>query len=263
MHLISVVFAFLIVFILSVLSYLVLLTINNVIWGYKGISVDKKSPVYKKRKRSLVLISIALSILILIIMGLGRTNDNKKKSSSGLKEQILMLAHKSGRSATNLQKALNGLDKITDLDTIPKINEAIAMVERVQLLFFQANQDADALSDFINQNKLQVRSEGLTAFIDVEGIKNETYFSHRKALRDFLSSHKEILEYLRDNLEPIKRGQQPQSNAYNQLYFKYSNTLDAHNEAYLKHMKFVEQYSREHPSLFEIIDKARKELREK
>lgn len=137
------------------------------------------------------------------------------------------------------------------------------MVERAQLLFYQANQDGDALSDFINQNKLQLQNEGLTAFIGVEGIKNETYFSHRKTLREFLNSHKEILEFLRDNLEPIKRGQQPQSNTYNQLYFKYSTALDAHNEAYLKHMKFVEQYSREHPGLFEFIDKARKELREK
>jgi hypothetical protein len=183
--------------------------------------------------------------------------------SSNLKEQIQMLAHKSGLSATNFQKAANGLDKISDLDTIPKINEAITMVERAQLLFYQAKQDGDALSDFINQNKLQLQNEGLTAFIGVEGLKNETYFSHRKALREYLNSHKEILEYLRDNLKPIKRGQQPQSNTYSQLYFKYSTALDAHNEAYLKHMKFVEQYSREHPGLFEFIDKARKELREK
>ena len=74
------------------------------------------------------------------------------------------------------------------------------------MLFYQANQDGDALSDFINQNKLQLQNEGLTAFIGVEGLKNETYFSHRKALREYLNCHKEILEYLRDNLEPIKRG---------------------------------------------------------
>jgi len=69
MHLLSVVFAFLIVFILSALSYFVLLTINNIIWGYKGISIDKGSPEYRKRKRLLKIISIPLSILILIIIG--------------------------------------------------------------------------------------------------------------------------------------------------------------------------------------------------
>jgi len=214
----------LLVLILSALSYFLLLTVNNVIWGYKGFSMDKKSPQYAKRRRLLKLISIPLAILILIVIGSVRTNDNKKKSSSSLKEQTLLLAHKSGLSTTHLQKALNDLDKTTDLETIPQIDEAVAKVERVQLLFYQANEDADALSDFINKNKPQLRNEGLTAFIDIEGIKDETYFSYRKALREYLSSHKELLEYLRDNLEPIKRRQQPQSNAYNQLYFKYSGS---------------------------------------
>ena len=58
------------VIIISVLSYFLLLTINNVIWGYKGISTDKGSPEYRKRKRLLKIISIPLSILILITIGL-------------------------------------------------------------------------------------------------------------------------------------------------------------------------------------------------
>jgi heme/copper-type cytochrome/quinol oxidase subunit 2 len=62
----------LVVLILSALSYFVLLTINNVIWGYKGISRDKESPEYRKRKRLLKIISVPLSILILIAIGLLR-----------------------------------------------------------------------------------------------------------------------------------------------------------------------------------------------
>jgi hypothetical protein len=64
--------AVLIILMLSALSYFVLLTVNNIISGYRGISVDKGSPEYKKRKRMLKIISIPLSILILIAIGLLR-----------------------------------------------------------------------------------------------------------------------------------------------------------------------------------------------
>ena len=60
------------VIIISALSYFLLLTINNVIWGYKGISRDKESPEYRNRKRLLKIISIPLSIFILIAIGLLR-----------------------------------------------------------------------------------------------------------------------------------------------------------------------------------------------
>jgi hypothetical protein len=183
--------------------------------------------------------------------------------SSGLKGQIQDLSNKSGLSATNFQKALNSLDKIRDIDTVSKINDAIDMVERIQLLFYQANQDSDTLSNFINQNKMQLQKEGLTVFIDMEGLINETYFSHREALREYLNAYKEMLEYSRDKFEAIKRGRQPESNTYDPLYLKYRTALEVQNEAYLKHMKYVEQYLKEHPDLVEFINKARQELKEK
>jgi hypothetical protein len=62
----------LVVLTLSALLYFVLLTINNVIWGYKGISRGKESTEYKKRKRLLKIISIPLSIFVLIAIGLLR-----------------------------------------------------------------------------------------------------------------------------------------------------------------------------------------------
>ena len=260
MYLIPPLLALLILLILSVFSYFILLTINNVIWGYKGIPTDKESPAYRKRKRSLKLISIPLSILVLLVIGLVRTDNNAKNPSSELKEQIQMLAHKSGRSASDFQKALSGLDKIRDLDTIPKINEAITIIERGQLLFYQANQDSDDLSDFISQNKIQLQKESLDVFLDMEGLRSETYFTHRKALREYLNTYKAMLEYSRDNFEEIIKGKEPQSGTYNQLYLKYRNALNVHNEAYLQHMKFVDQYSREHPALVELITKARQDL---
>lgn len=181
--------------------------------------------------------------------------------SSDLKAHILNLSNKSGFSATNFQKALNSINEIQDLDTIPKINQAISTVERVQLLFYQANHDSDDLSDFISQNKIQLQKEGLNVFLDMEGLISETYFSHRKALREYLNSYKAMLEYSRDNFEAIIKGKEPKSGTYKQLYLKYGNALDVHNEAYLQHMKFVEQYSREHPALSEVITKVRQELR--
>lgn len=258
MYLIPLILALLI---LSAFSYFILLTINNVIWGYKGIPTDKESPAYRLRKRSLKLISIPLSILVLVVIGLVRTDSNAKNQSSELKEQLQMLAQKSGRSSSNFQKALSGLDKIRDLDTIPKINEAITIIERVQLLFYQANQDSDDLSDFISRNKIQLQKEGLGVFLDMEGLRSETYFTHRKALREYLNKYKAMLEYSTDNLEAIIKGKEPQSGTYKQLYLKYRNALDVHNQAYLQHMKFIDQYLREHPALVEFIAKARQDLR--
>jgi len=71
----------------------------------------------------------------------------------------------------------------------------------------------------------------------------------------------ELKGYSRDNFEAIIKGKEPPSGTYNQLYLKYRNALDVHNEAYSQHMKVVDQYSREHPALLEFITKARQDLR--
>jgi hypothetical protein len=73
MQIIPLVAAMAIILILSALSYFLLLTANNIIWGYRRIPVEKESPVYKKRKRTLKFISIPTAILLLIIIGLSRS----------------------------------------------------------------------------------------------------------------------------------------------------------------------------------------------
>jgi len=183
--------------------------------------------------------------------------------SSDLKGEVLSLSKKSGLSATNFQKALNGLNEIRNLDTIPKINEAINTVERVQLLFYQANEDSDILSAFISKNKIQLQKGNLHIFVDMEGVIDETYFTYRKAFREYLNAYKATLEYSRDNFEAIIKNQNPQSENYNQLELKAKNMLDVYNEAYLRHMKFINRYSKEHPALAEFITGARKKMSNK
>lgn len=183
--------------------------------------------------------------------------------SSSLKEQVQNLSKKTGLSATNFQKATISIDELRDINTIPKINESIGVVERVQLLFYQANEDSDNLYDFISRNKTQLRREGLDVFLDMEGLRSETYTIYRKALREYLNTYKTMLEYSRDNFEAAINSKEPQSGTYNRLYLKYRNALDVHNEAYLQHMKYVDQYSLAHPALAELITNARQDLRKK
>jgi hypothetical protein len=66
---ISVVGAMLSVLLPSLFVYAVIMFINNVIWGYKGITIDKKTEIYKKRRRNLFGISILISIGGLIAWG--------------------------------------------------------------------------------------------------------------------------------------------------------------------------------------------------
>jgi len=49
------IFAVVVIATLSLFSYFILLTINNFILGYKGITVDKNSPSYKREKEHLLL----------------------------------------------------------------------------------------------------------------------------------------------------------------------------------------------------------------
>lgn len=69
MQVVLLILPILILLALTALTYPILLTINNVIWGYKGISIDKGSPEYRRRKRLLKLISIPIAIFILIAIG--------------------------------------------------------------------------------------------------------------------------------------------------------------------------------------------------
>lgn len=184
-------------------------------------------------------------------------------TSSGLKGQVQKLSNKSELSATNFQKALNSLNEIRDLDTIPKINEAIRTVERAQLLFYQGNQDSDNFFNFINENKTQLEKDFLHMFGVIEGLRNETYFSSQKALEDYLNAYKTMLEYSRNNFEAIIQGKKPQRDIFNQLYLKYRNAFNVQNEASLRHGKFIDQYSSEHPDFAEFISKTRQEMKEK
>ncbi len=59
---ISIVGAILAVLLPSFLIYGLLMFINNVVWGYKGIIAEKQSAIYKKRRRNLFGISILISI---------------------------------------------------------------------------------------------------------------------------------------------------------------------------------------------------------
>jgi hypothetical protein len=258
MSFISLILVILVLLALSVFLYFILLTMNNMIWGHKDVPIDNELLVY--RKRSLKLLSVFLSIMFLVLIGLVRNDNNAENPSSEPKEQIQMLAYKSGRSASDFQKGLGGLDKITDLDTLLKINEAISTVERVQLLLYQANQDADDLSDFINENKKQLQKEGLDVFLNTEGLRSETFFTNRKALREYLATYKAMLDYSKDNFDSIVKGKEPQRGEYEQLFLKYKNALDVQNEAYLQHMAFVNQYLQDHPALIELISRAREDL---
>jgi succinate dehydrogenase/fumarate reductase cytochrome b subunit len=65
----ALILAVLILSALSALSYFILLTLNNIVWGYKGILIDKGAPEYRKRKRMLIFVSIALSIIIIVTIG--------------------------------------------------------------------------------------------------------------------------------------------------------------------------------------------------
>ena len=58
------------ILIISVILYIFLLTMNNIVWGYKGISIDKGSQEYRRRKRLLMLISIPTSFFVLVAIGL-------------------------------------------------------------------------------------------------------------------------------------------------------------------------------------------------
>jgi hypothetical protein len=151
---------------------------------------------------------------------------------------------------------------MTKADTMPKINKAIRTIEKSQLLFYQANQDFDRLSMFRKQNRTQLLKEGFHVFVDAEGLMGEEYFSHRKALREFLHVYKAMLEYARDNFDGIMQAQKTQTDIYKQLHLKYSNALEVNNAAYFRREKFINQYISEHPALAESIAKARQDFRE-
>lgn len=54
--------------VLTPLSYYLMLGINNVIWAYKGLKVDKDSPEYRKRKLILKVLSLPTAIFVLYLI---------------------------------------------------------------------------------------------------------------------------------------------------------------------------------------------------
>jgi hypothetical protein len=54
--------------VLTPLSYYLMLGINNVIWAYKGLKVDKDSPEYRKRKMILKVLSLPTAIFVLYLI---------------------------------------------------------------------------------------------------------------------------------------------------------------------------------------------------
>lgn len=79
---ISIVGAILAVLLPSFLVYGLMMFINNFIWGYKGLTTDKQSAIYKKRRRTLFGISILISIGGLIAWGSIKSNSSSTYSAS-------------------------------------------------------------------------------------------------------------------------------------------------------------------------------------
>jgi hypothetical protein len=179
-----------------------------------------------------------------------------------IKIQIQNLAKESGRSSTKLQKALDSVDEINKLDNIKEISVAIKTIENTEMLYFKANQASDNLSNFIIKNKQRLIKSKLNVFIDIEELANDKYYTHRKALGDYINSYKIMLEYLKDNYSAVAQGQNAQKDVYNKLFFKYRTALEANNEAYLLYNKFVDHYLSKRPALAEIMSKARQDFGE-
>jgi len=217
-------------------------------------------------KSNLIYIYISFIVFFLIAFSASESisfqNKVQPSSEKELRTQIQDLAYESGRSSARLQKALNNVDEIANLDSISQIVMAINAIDTAEQLYFKANQDSDLLSEFILKNKTRLKKNNMSAFIDMEGLINEMYYTHRKALGNFLKAYKTMLEYFKDNLDDIAQGQKPQRDIYEELFYKYRTALDANNEAYIMYIKFVDQYISKRPVLAEMMSKARRDLGE-
>ncbi len=218
------------------------------------------------QKNILICRCVSFILIFLVAFPASESISFQKKvqssSETELTTQIQDLAYESGRSSARLQKALNNVDEITRLDSIPQIVMAINTIDTAEDLYFKANQDSDLLSEFILKNKTRLKKNKMSAFIDMEGLINEAYYTHRKTLGNFLKAYNTMLKFMRDNFDDIAKGKIPQRDIYEELFYKYRSALDANNEAYIMYRKFVDQYISKRPALAEMMSKARHDLGE-
>jgi hypothetical protein len=66
--------------VVSLVVYFLMLFVNNLAWGYKGLSMDKKSPEYKKRKRLLLVLSVPITISVITVWGVVDISKERRSS---------------------------------------------------------------------------------------------------------------------------------------------------------------------------------------
>lgn len=70
MNIIDILLSFFSFFVWCVIAYILMLTVNNFIWGYKGVTVEKGSSEYKRRKKLFRMIAIPVGISLALLWSL-------------------------------------------------------------------------------------------------------------------------------------------------------------------------------------------------
>ncbi len=179
---------------------------------------------------------------------------NESAGKTPVIEELKSLCFKIGSSAGKTQDVLQKLDEIQDIGTIPKINEALRLIDLAQTLLIQVDIDSNNLIAYIEKHRDELRKKDTEVFIQLEGLyRDKTYFIYNEAVKDYLNSYAAMLTYCRGNFNSISAGKLPQKQNYEKLYFKYRNAVEKHNKAYIEKMGFHQEYLASHPNLNRLL----------
>jgi len=145
--------------------------------------------------------------------------------------------------------ALNELEQIEEISTIPNINIALKAVDDVRTKLFKLESATNRLTTYLETHSNEIKEQNLDILFSFINEMYPVNLRFYESLEGYINAYENLLLYSRDNLEQIIKSHQPESQKYDMLYDVYSKKYEKYHQNSLYREKYIQQFIQKHPEI--------------
>jgi len=185
--------------------------------------------------------------------GFVESYEDEFKKIEAVEKEFIAKLHTNQENNAVFKQALDEVMNLQDLDTIPAINEAIALIEKTDRLLRDLNKDMIQIEAYTEVNEADLKISNPTEVIIIKELYGDKYRVYRKALKNFLDAYKTMVIFTRDNYDEIISEDESKLLTLEDLFTKYVSAGEAQNKAWLEYLQFAKTFKKENPNIAKYL----------
>jgi len=204
-----------------------------------------------------------LMLQLLVLLTIVGCSQNDQRDP--VEKQASALLNKAESSAIDLQRLIKEIEGVKRYNTPQRMTTTIQIVDKASTVLDEADKDINNYIRFINNTTNKIHTKGLSRYVHINDLFNDSLVMKRKALREYFNKLNAWLAYSHKNFDKLKKkGGTAQRAHYERLLYEYHRALNRYNTAQTSYLIFVKRYLSDHPELVTKFGKeyklAKKEL---